>query len=107
MRRDGAKVGQRCTGAADELMLNVKNGFGDHGEIAFEEQIINADDGTSECVFDRCEKNVRGAFGNSGESGIEGRARNGGDGFAEQLNGGGFAECASFALEGYTGRFKL
>jgi len=100
MRGDGAKIGERCSGTADQLMLDVQNGFGDHGEIAFKEQVVNADNGACERVFHGSEENVGGAFCNGGEGGIEGGARNGGDGFAEKLNGGGFAEGAAFALEG-------
>lgn len=100
MRRNGAKIGESGARTADELMLNVKDGFRDHAEVAFEEKIVNADDGACECVFDRSEKGVCGAFGNGLEGGIKGGARNGSDGVAEELNGGGFAERAGFALKG-------
>ena len=100
MRGDGAKIGERCAGASDELMFDVKNRFRNDAQIAFNEQIVHADDGAGERVFHRSEERVRRAFGNGGEGGIERGARNGRDGFAEKPNGGGFAEGAAFALEG-------
>ena len=84
----------------------MENGFGDHGEIALEEQVIDADDGTGKRVFHWSEENVRSAIRDGGEGGIEGGARNSRDGIAEKLDGGGFAEGAGFALESYTGGFK-
>ncbi len=72
-------------------MFNVENGFRDHGEIAFDEQVVDADDGAGERVFDGGEKRVGGAFGDGGEGGVERGARDSGDGFAEKLNGGGFS----------------
>src|SRR5882762_9241737 len=107
MRGNAAKIGKRCTRAADQLMLNAENGFDDHSEVAFKEQVVNTDDGTGESVFDRSEKDFCGAFRNGGESGIEGGARDGGDGFAEKADGCGFAESAALALEGDAGGFEL
>src|SRR5260221_9393383 len=106
MRGDGAEIGERCTGAADELMLNVENRFRDHREIAFEKQVIDANDGAGERVFHGSKENIRCAIRDGGEGGIESWARNSGDGIAEKLDGGGFAEGAGFALESYTGGFK-
>lgn len=62
MRRNGAKVSERRSGASDELMFDVENRFGDHGEIAFEEQVVDADDGAGERVFDWSEQSVGGTF---------------------------------------------
>src|SRR5438128_6317605 len=104
MRRDGAKTGQCGARAADELVFDVENGFRDHGEIAFKKQVINADDGASERIFNGSEQRAGSAFRNSGKGGIERGARDSSDGFAEKLNGGGFAEGAGFALEGDPGR---
>ena len=84
----------------------MENGFGDHGEIAFEKQVVDANDGTGERVFHWSEENVRCAIRDGGEGGIEGRARNSRDGIAEKLDGGGFAEGAGFALESDACGFK-
>ena len=99
MRGNRAKIVQRSARAADELMLDVQNGFRDHRQITFEKQIVNADDGAGERVFDGGEKSVRCAFGDSREGRIKRRAGEGGNGFAQELNRGGFAESAGFALE--------
>src|SRR5215813_3148225 len=87
MGRDAAESGERSAGEADELMFDGKNCFGDHVEIAFEEEVVNADDGASEGVFDGGEERVGCPFGNGGESGIERGARNGEDFVAKELNG--------------------
>ena len=84
----------------------MENGFRDHGEIAFEKQVIDADDGTGERVFHWSEENVRCAIRDGGEGGIESGARNSRDGIAEKLDGGSFAEGAGFALKSYTGGLK-
>src|SRR5579859_3996594 len=97
VRRDGAQIGERRSGTADELMLNVQNCFCDHGKIAFKEQVINADDGASERIFDGREESVGAAIGNCSESRIERSTGNRGDGVAKKLNGRSFAESATFA----------
>lgn len=107
MGGDGAKISQRCSRASDKLVFDVENGFRDHGEIAFEEQVVDTDDGAGERVFYWSEQDVRCAIRDGGEGRIKGRARNSGDGIAEKLNGGGFAERAAFALERDAGGFKL
>ena len=40
------------------MVFDVENGFGDHGEIAFEKQVVDADDGAGERVFYWSEENV-------------------------------------------------
>jgi len=52
MRGDGADAIERRAGAADQVMLDVENGFGGDGEGAFEEQIVDAEDWAGERVFD-------------------------------------------------------
>ena len=71
------------------MVLDVENGFRDHGEIAFEKQVIDADDGTGKRVFHGSKENVRCAIRDGGEGGIESWARNSRDGIAEKLEGGG------------------
>src|SRR5690242_13082587 len=95
MGGDGAKIGQRCSRAADKLVFDVENGFRDHGEIAFKEQVVDADDGTSERVLYWSEQDVRCAIRDGGEGRIKGGTRNSGDGIAEKLDGSGFAERAA------------
>lgn len=104
MRGNGAKTSEGGTRTPDKLMLNVKDGFRDHAQVALNEQVVNADDGASEGVFHRSKKGVGGAFGNGLKCGVEGGARNRGNGFAEELNGGGLAEGARLTLKGDTNR---
>src|SRR5262249_32009843 len=99
VRRDGTQIVEGRWWTADKLMFNVQDRFRDHGKIAFEEQVVDADDGTSKRVFYWRKEGVGIAIGNSSERGIESSARNRGDRFAEKLNGGGFAERATLALE--------
>jgi len=82
-----------------ELMFDLENSFRDHGKIAFEQQVIDADDGAGERVFHGSEENVCDTFRNCGEGGIECGARNRGDGFTEKPDGGCFAEGAGFSLK--------
>ena len=84
----------------------MENGLRDHGEIAFEKHVVDANDGAGERVFHGSKENVRCAIRDGGEGGIESWARNSRDGIAEKLDGGGFAEGAGFALESYTGGLK-
>ncbi len=96
----GADVAERGAGAPDEVMLDGEDGFGSDGERAFQKEIVDADDGAGECVFDGGEESVGAAFADGAENGVEGGAGDGGDGFAEELDGGFFAEGAGLALEG-------
>lgn len=105
MRRNGAKIGKRSARAADELMLNVQNGFRDDRQVAFDKQVVNANDGAGERIFDGGEESIGVSFGNCAERRVECRTRNGGDGSTEELNGGAFAERAALALERNAGRF--
>lgn len=81
-------------------MFNGENGFRDDGEITGEKEIVDADDGTREGIFDWGEERVSGAFFDGAEGGIKRGAGNGSDGGAEELESGFFAECAGLALEG-------
>src|SRR5215813_563867 len=99
VRRDGTQIVEGRSWAADKLMFNVQDRFRDHGKIAFKEQVVDAYDGTGERVFNGCEESVGIATGNRSERRVERRARNRCDRFTEELNGGGFAECAAFALK--------
>jgi hypothetical protein len=81
-------------------MLDGKDGFGGDGEGAFKEEIVDADDRAGEGVLNGSQESVGEAIGDGAEGGVEGRARDRGDGFAEELDGGLFAEGAGFALEG-------
>jgi hypothetical protein len=100
MRGDGADVAECGAGAADEVMLDGEDGFGDDGEGTFEEEIVDADDWTRERVFDGGKESIGEAIADGAEGGVEGGARDRGDGFAEELDGGFFAEGAGLALKG-------
>ena len=102
MRGYGADGIKRRVWAADQVVLDGKDGFGSDGEGAFEEKIVNADDGSGEGVFYGREESVGEAVADSAEGSVEGGARDGGDGFAEELDSGFFAEGAGLALKGYT-----
>lgn len=102
MAGNGEEVVEGGAGAADEVMLDGKDGFGGDGEGAFEEEVVDAEDGASEGVFYWGEEGVGEAVGDGAEGGVESRAGDGGGGFAEELDGGGFAEGAGLALEGDT-----
>jgi hypothetical protein len=102
MRGYGANGTEGRAGAADKVMLNGKYGFGGDGEGAFEEEIVDADDWTGEGVFYGSEESVGEPFGDGAEGGVEGGARDRGDGFAEELDGGFFAEGAGLSLKGDT-----
>ena len=101
MTRDRADGIERGAGAADEVMLDGEDGFGSDGERAFEEKIVDADDGAGESVFDRGEESVGQAVADGAEGGVEGGAGDGGDSLAEELDSGFFAEGAGLALESY------
>lgn len=88
-------------------MFDLEDGFRDHGEIAFKKEVVDADDGACESVFDRCEESVGGALRNCGEGRIECGARNRGNGFTEKPDGGSFAEGTGFSLEGDAGGAEL
>ena len=102
MRGDGADGIERRAGAADEAVLDGEDGFGGDGERTFEHEIVDADDGAGEGVLDGDEECIGGVVADGAEDGVEGGTRDGGDGFAEELDGGGFAEGAGLALKGYT-----
>jgi len=100
MRSDRANTFESCARAADELVLDGKNRFRDDSEIAFEEKIVDADDGASEGIFHGRQEGAGGAFRDGPESGIKCGTGNGGDPVAKQLDRGGFAEGAGLALKG-------
>jgi hypothetical protein len=102
MGGDGADTGEGRARAADEVMLDGEDSFGDNLEFAFEEQVENAEDGTGERIFDGDEEGVGGAVTDGGERGVEGGARHGGYGFTEELHRSGFAKGAGLALKGHT-----
>jgi hypothetical protein len=99
MGSHGTKTGERSARDTDEMMLNGKDGFLDHGQAALEEQVVNPHDRSGQRVFDRGEKRVGGAFGYGREGGLKRRAGHGGNSATEKLDGGGFAESPVFALE--------
>ena len=82
------------------MVLDGKNCFRNNIQVAFEQEVVNADDGPSQGIFDRCEEGVGCAFGDGPEGGIKRCTWNGDDVFAQELNRGGFAESTVLALEG-------
>lgn len=103
MRRDGFDLVERCARDGDEIELDGENCLGGDGELRFpifEHEVVDADDGAGERIFDGDEKRVGGIFRDGAEDGVERGAWDGGDFGAEELDGGGFAECAGLALEG-------
>lgn len=80
-------------------MLDRQDGLGGDDEGAFEEEIVNADYGSGEGIFDRGQESIREAIADGAEGGVEGGARDRGDSFAEELDGGFFAEGAGLALK--------
>ncbi len=51
MRSHGTKALQGGARAADQMMLDGQDGFRNDAEIAFEQEIVNADDRAGERVF--------------------------------------------------------
>ncbi len=100
MRGHGAYRVEGRARAANQVMLDGENGFGGDGEGAFKEEIVDADDWTGERIFDRGEESVGEAFADGTEGGVEGGARDRGNSFAEEADGGFFAEGTGLALEG-------
>jgi hypothetical protein len=98
--RHGTNIGERRTRTTDELMLDVKDDFRDHGKAAVEKKVVDANDGAGESVFDRGDKRVNGAFVDRAEGEVERCLRDGGDALAEKLDGGCFAESAGLTLKG-------
>jgi len=101
MTRDGTNRVKRRAGAADQVVLDGENGFRSNSEGAFEEEIVDADNGTGEGVFYGGEESIGEAVADGAKSSVEGGTGDGGDGFAEELDGGFFAERAGLALESY------
>src|SRR5882724_2845349 len=101
MRGHGAEALERRAGAADEMVLDGQDGFRDDGELAFEQEIVNAHDRSGEGIFDGREQRVSEVILDGAESGIERCTWNSGDAFAKKLDGGGLAEGAGFALKGH------
>ena len=100
MRGDGLDLIERGAGDGDEIELDGENCLGGDGEAIFEHEVVDADDRAGERIFDWDEERVGGVFRNGAEDGVERCARNRDDFGAEELDGGGFAEGAGFALEG-------
>ena len=92
---------ERCARDRYEIELDGENCFGGDVELIFEHEVVDADDRAGERIFYGDEECVRGVFSDGAEDGVESCARDGGDFGAEELDGGGFAECAGLALEGY------
>ncbi len=101
MRRDRSNLVERCAGDRDEIELDGEDRLGGDGELIFEHEVVDADDRAGERIFDGDEECIGGVFRDGAEDGVEGCTRDGGDFGAEELDGGGFAECAGLALEGY------
>ena len=99
---DRVKIGERGSGAANELVLDVQDGFRNHGEIAIQKEIENPDDRTRKRIFHRRQKGVRDVFADGAKGGVKSGAGHGGDSGAEEADGGGFAEGAGLALKGHT-----
>ena len=102
MRSDGAKIGERCAGAADEVMLDGQDRFRGNGESAFQKKVIDAHDGSRQGVFDRGQECVGGTLIDGAKGGIEGGTRHSRDAFAEKSYSGFFAESSGLALIGNT-----
>ena len=100
MRRDGFDLVERGAGDSDEIELDGENCFGGDGEAIFEHEVVDADDRAGERIFDGDEERVGGVFRDGAKDGVERGARDGSDFGAEELDGGGFAEGAGFALKG-------
>jgi hypothetical protein len=96
-RTDGI---ERRARAANESMLNREDSLRNHSEIAAEEEVIDPNDGTRERIFDGREKSIGCIFFDGPKGRIKCRARDRGDFFAEEADGGFFAEGAGLALEG-------
>ena len=99
MGSDGAEIAERRAGAADEMMPDREDRFGGDGESAFEKEVVDADDGSGERVFDRSQESVREAIADGAKCGIESEAWNCGDSLAKKLDCGFFAEGAGFTLK--------
>ena len=80
-------------------MLDGQDGLRGYSEGAFEEEIVNADNGSGERVFDGGQKSIREAFVNGPKGGVKRGTRNRGDAFTEKLDCGFFAESARLALK--------
>ncbi len=96
---DRMEAAERRAGATDEVMFDAEDGLGGDREGAFEKQIVDADDGPGERIFDRGQEGVSPIFADGAKSGIERGARNGCDALAEKLDCGFFAESAGFTLK--------
>ena len=107
MRRHGAQIVESGAGNADYMVFDGQNGFRDDGQIAFEEQVVNANDRTSESIFHGSKQRICYPIGDRAKSGVESGTRNRGDSIAEQLNGGLFAESAGFALKSHARLVKF
>lgn len=81
-------------------MLDRENGFRDDDEFAGEKEIVDADDGAGEGIFDWSEKSVGSALFDRAKGGIKRGAGNRSDGRPEELESGFFAESTGLALEG-------
>lgn len=96
---DGAEIAERRAWAADEMMLDREDSLGGDGESAVEEEVVDADNGSGESVFDGSQESVREAFADGTKCGIKCGARNCGDLLAEKLDCSFFAESAGFTLK--------
>ena len=105
MRRDAFDLIERCAWNRDEIELDRENRFGGDGQPIFEHEVVDADDRAGERIFDGDEERVGGVFGDGAKDGVECRARDSSDFGAEELERGGFAECAGLALKGDAERF--
>src|SRR2546421_3085403 len=99
MRGNGTYVLKRSARTTDQLVFDTKNCLRDNNEIAFQQQVVNSDNRTSQRIFHGDEQSVGGALGNGAEGGMERVTRHSGDFLAQQLHRGGFAESTGFALK--------
>ncbi len=81
-------------------MFDGENRFAAHFQGTFQKQVVDANDGASERVFDRDQKGVCKSFVDGPERDVERGTRNGCDRLAEKLNGRSFAESSRFTLKG-------
>src|SRR5215469_933871 len=84
-------------------MLDRKDGLRDDAQIAFKEQVVNANHRSRQGILHRCQERIRRVFGNGAKGRVKGCTWNGDNVLAKQLNSGGLTECAVLSLESHAG----
>src|SRR6266851_6224548 len=88
-------------------MFDRQNCFRDDAEIAFKQEIVDADYRPCEGILHGNQEGIGGAIRNGAKGGIKGGSRHGNNVLAKQLYGRGFAEGSGFSLEGDAHFLKL